>query len=160
LDAFILDKASNERVAFAIPNITNDELARMNDEMLTDSQLLQFLDNLEMSADAKALVAELRAATLKIGETAVRIGRRILEIALVIFNAYPRTAFGAIVGFILGILIGSIPVLGALLAPIATPLLVALGVAHGYSEDLRDIAVDRKIREALNVYDPLVTAKD
>jgi len=160
MDAFILDKTSNERVAFAIPDITNDELSRMNDEMLTDSQLLQFLDNLEMSADAKALVAELRATTLKIGETAVRVGRRILEIALVIFNAYPRTAFGAVVGFILGILIGSIPVLGALLGPIATPLLVALGVAHGYSEDLKDIAVDRKIREALNVYDPLVTAKD
>ena len=149
------DSESGEIVAVEITDLGEDQLSRLTNESLTDEQLDQLLDNIELSADAKALLSDLKAATIKVGQQIVRVGKRIIEIVLAIVKQNPNLAFGAILGMLLGLLVSTIPILGALLGALVTPIAIAFGLLHGYVEDLKDKAVDRKIREAIGMFEAL-----
>ena len=149
------DSESGEIVAVEIADLSEDHLSRLTNESVTDEQLDQLLDNMELSADAKALLSDVKAATIKVGQQIVRVGKRIIEIVLAIVKQYPNVAFGAVLGMLVGLLISAIPILGALLGALVVPIAIAFGLIHGYVEDLRNKAVDRKIREAVGMFEAL-----
>ena len=151
---------SRTTVSLDVPELSEGEMQQLRKETLTDDQLNRLLDNIELSADAKAMLAELKQATIKVGEIVVRIGKRIIEIVLAIFKQYPHASFGALLGMLVGLLVSAIPILGALLGPLVMPITIAFGLVHGYREDMRDLAVDRKIREAISMFEPLQGAVD
>lgn len=96
--------------------------------------LVDRIERMDISADAKALLRDLARITVRVGEVVVAIGRKVVDFAFELMKAFPNTVFGVIVGIIVAALVGSVPVLGAFLAPLA----VAFGLAKGAIEDVNN----------------------
>jgi hypothetical protein len=103
----------------------------------TDKQIEVFIDRLNVSADAKAQLAAFARVTLKVGKEVVRIGRKILDVLFAFLRSFPAMGFATIFSLIVGALISAIPLIGAVLGPIALTLGPALGLIFGASIDLR-----------------------
>ena len=129
-----------------------DELTR---ERISDPKLDRYIDNLDLSADAKALIHDVKKATIRVGQKIIKVGKRAIEMVLAIMRQFPNVTMGLILGLLIGALISAIPLLGVLLGPFMTPILAAFGLALGFAEDLKDTALDRKIKEAVAMYKPL-----
>lgn len=113
----------------------------------TTRDLLDAIDRLPISADAKALLGSLSGTTLRIGDAVVRIGQRILAFLMEAVQRFPNTAFGVLTGFVVSSLITSIPILGPVLGPLLTPLLLAFGLANGAIADIKDGALRTRVRK-------------
>jgi hypothetical protein len=110
-------------------------------EMLAPRQsphtLQQRLDNLPYNRDTKALLGELGRLSLTIGGVVLQVGRKLLEMVFALVQRFPNTAFYTLIGFALGSIISSIPILGWLLGWLVLPLLTALGLAMGVWNDFQ-----------------------
>lgn len=98
---------------------------------------------MDASADAKALLRDLARITVRVGEVVVAIGRKVVDFAFELMKAFPNTVFGVIIGLIVAALVGSVPVLGALLAPLA----VAFGLAKGALEDVKNSGLRGRVAD-------------
>ena len=112
----------------------------------TRQELMNRLDRLAMSADAKAVLARLAEVTVTISGTLVRAGRRILAFVLDAVQRFPSTAFGLIAALVVSSLITSVPFLGAVLGPLLSPLLLAFGIGMGALTDLKESALRARVR--------------
>ena len=117
----------------------------------TVRELTRRLDDLPISADAKAILADLARITVRVGSQIVAIGRRIIGFALSVVATFPSMSFGVIVALMLSALVAAIPLLGTVLGPILTPLLVAFGLTQGALNDARrpdfQVRVDRIVAD-------------
>ncbi len=109
-------------------------------------ELTARIERLAVSADAKALLAQLLATTAQIGGRIVEVGRQIVHFAFETLKRFPNAAFGVIVGVAMSMLVGSVPVLGLILGPLLGPLLVAFGLGMGAIADMRDGAIGARVR--------------
>ena len=100
--------------------------------------LIDQIERLSISADAKVLLTRLARVTVKVGNAVVEVGRRILAFVFEAVRAFPHIALGVTVGFVMWWLIASVAVLGAVLGPILGPLLVAFGLGAGAMMDVSD----------------------
>ena len=107
----------------------------------TDSQILKRIESLELSADAKALLADLLKLTTRVGDHLLRIGRKVLDFVLLLMRQFPLLSFAALVAIVVAALLSAVPLLGGLLAPVLTPLALVLVVHPG--------------KNATNFYSPL-----
>lgn len=102
-----------------------------------------YLDNSDLSADLKALLYDVAKVTIKIGETVIALGRRIIEIASALVAKFPNLTLGTLVGLAIGAVItsvlGGLPVIGGLV-PLLSKLAVLLGIGKGFLDDLRENA--------------------
>jgi hypothetical protein len=151
----IKDSSTDEEITVNLSDAQYHDLDALSRDTLSDSKLDANIDNLEISADMKALLSDIKAVTIAVGEKLINIGRRIIEFAMAIVKKFPNTTFGLILGLLLGMLISTIPVIGFLFGSIVTPLMAALGFLRGIPEDLKDMALDRKIAEATAMFEPL-----
>lgn len=151
----VKDPITDEHITVDLSNTQYDDLETLTQDRLSDSRLDAYIDNLSISADAKALLADIKEVTIAVGEKLINIGRRIIEFAMAIVKKFPNTTFGLILGLLFGALISTIPVIGFLFGSIITPLMAALGFLRGIPEDLKDMALDRKIAEATAMFEPL-----
>lgn len=110
-------------------------------ELPSRRALLDRIDQLSISADAKLLLADLLTATIDIGGRLIEAGRRILAFILEMARQFPGTVFGVA----LSMLIASIPLLGGLLGPLLAPLLIAFGLGSGALSDLKDGALRQRV---------------
>ena len=101
------------------------------------------IDRMDISADAKALLRDLARITIRVGEVVIAIGRKALDFALELTKVFPNMVFGVIVGLIVGALVGSVPIIGPLLAPLA----VAFGLAKGALEDVQDTGLRGRVAD-------------
>ena len=115
----------------------------------------RWIDNLEVSADAKAIISSVMDATLKIGEFVVRIGKKIVEILFETMRRYPNTMCGIALSAILALAASTIPVLGTILAPLGAAIMLVFGVADGFMDDVNNHAVLRTVRQEIRILDPL-----
>ncbi|MVO18020.1 hypothetical protein [Parasedimentitalea huanghaiensis] len=105
-------------------------------------KIKEMLDRTELSADTKALLYDVAKVTVKIGETVVAVGRRIIDIAYKLVTKFPNTTFAAIVAVVLTTLCtGTIGALIPALAVALNKLIFLLGIAAGAIEDLRQNAM-------------------
>lgn len=95
------------------------------------------VNNLPISADAKALVMKIAQVSVRVGERMIRIGRLILGFVLDLANRYPNTAFALILTIVVTTLIGFIPWVGPFLAGFFGPLLGVLTLIVGGISDMR-----------------------
>ena len=86
--------------------------------------------------------------TIKVGEMIVNIGRKIIEVVIYIVQQFPNMVMGTIIGFILGTLISSIPILGWIFGPIVIPALTFIGATYGLSFDM----TDKNTKNTINKY--------
>lgn len=94
-------------------------------------QILRRIDSLSLSADAKALLADLLMFGAEVGNAVLRVGRDVFDFALSLIQPFPKFGFAVVLASVLAALLSMVSVLGGLLSPILTPLSLALGVSWG-----------------------------
>ncbi len=155
MEAVAEDVETGEKITVKISDDDYQELKSLAQDKVSDSKLQFYIDNLEMSADAKALIASILKTAIKVGDLVVRVGKRIVELAVMMTAKFPHATFGLILGLLIGVLITAIPIFGPILGSLVVPLAAAFGLARGYSEDLQDLSLKRKIAEASAMFNPL-----
>lgn len=112
--------------------------------------LVRSVEQLDISADAKSILINMADITARAGETVIAIGRQILGFIFDLFRQFPNSSFGLIAGFVVGTLIAAIPFVGAALAAVFTPLLMALGLAKGAVADLGSAEIRSRMTDFEN----------
>lgn len=130
-------------------------IARMTSFGLSEEDIRRRIDRLDVSADVKSFLFALTRASISVGRSVVRIGRKVIDFVCGLLKEFPKMTFFAILGAVAGMLVASIPILGFVLGPILTPISIAVGAAFGVLEDLRDHALKRKIAEFHAQFAPL-----
>ena len=128
---------TGEIFSIDIPSLQTHDLDRMAKEYTTDVKIKSYIEKLPVSAEIKALLFKLSKFTIKVGETLIKFGKKILEIAMMLAAKYQHATLGLILGALLTFLIGAIPVLGPPLASFLGSLLMLFGLAKGLWEDLK-----------------------
>ena len=118
-------------------------------------ELNRMIDNLEISADAKALIKSIMNTVIKVGDVVLRIGKRIIEIVSDIVKRFPNATFGLVLGVILSVLIASIPLIGAILGPVLAPILIAFGLGAGFMKDMKESPIVQAVKDATASFEPL-----
>lgn len=135
--------------------ITPGFLESMVSFELTEEDVRKRIERLEVSADVKSLLFAMTKASVTIGRQVVRVGRKIIDYICGLLKEYPKMTFFALLGAVAGLLVATIPLIGFILAPLLTPIAIAVGAAFGALEDLRDQALKRKIAEFQAKFAPL-----
>ena len=78
----------------------------------------------------------------------IRVGKRIIEIVIMIASKFPNASFGLILGLLVGVLVSAIPLIGGLLGAFVLPIAAAIGLATGYMNDIQDQSLVSKFAEA------------
>lgn len=138
-----------------IPDLSSEELQQLTSLGLSSKDLKAKIDNLSISADAKVLLFQIATKVIRVGESVINIGQKVLESVLEIIRTYPNTSFGIVFGAVAGTLVSSIPVIGWVLGPLVAPILMLLGISAGAYLDFKNKAVETRIKSSLTLYDPL-----
>lgn len=148
---------TGERFSVDVPNLTEEKLAGLTREYATTQKLKSHLDKLPVSAEVKAVLHRLSQFAIKVGETIVAIGRRVLEIGLLIARKFPNATIGLIVGAILTLLLAMVPFVGPALSSIIGTLATIYTTGSGFLEDLKanDPRIVDEIKGASEVFRPL-----
>ncbi|MBR7799007.1 hypothetical protein [Undibacterium fentianense] len=134
---------SPEFYEFVRHTVTNDDEVRAN------------INNMEISADAKAMLYAFSKTTLKIGHAIVKIGRKILDFIFVLMRAFPNISFAIILALVLSALVASIPLLGAIFGTMAAKLLLLVGVIKGAEQDFLSGDMENRIHSLVDHFAPL-----
>jgi len=150
----LFDFETDKLVGSEADEIPPTFISECNKENISDEQLHRQLNNLQLSADQKALIAKIADFTVSIGKTVIKVGRRILELALLFFKKFPSTSFGLVIGLVIsyfipsGVLNGfAIPFVSSILALIKK-LVVLFALGLGFKEDMRNTALSNNIAKA------------
>jgi hypothetical protein len=120
-------------------------------EQWTDRQIESLIDRLDISADAKANLASFAKVTVKVGREVVRIGRKLLDVLFSFLRSFPGIGFGVIFAVVITTLLSAIPLIGAVIGPIASTLIIAFG---GYV-DLKNPAFSERLDAFVEELRPL-----
>lgn len=146
---------TGETMTVELGNLDAFDIEAMQSFSSNKKHIVSFLDNLAVSADTKAMLHSLLSKVIKVGQVVVRIGQRVLEIIMNIVRAFPNATFGLVFGAVAGVLIGTVPLLGAVLGPVVTPILAAFALLSGMQRDFENAALSKRIKEGLDVFEPL-----
>ncbi|MBC2834087.1 hypothetical protein [Paragemmobacter straminiformis] len=126
-------------------NSENAEILKELNLSLPLRKLTAHIDQLDVSADFKALLRDLANVTWTVGSTVVAIGRKILSVAIEIVTTFPGILFGVAVASIVTLIVGTIPLVGPLLAAFVGPIMLATGLTMGALSDFRSSAWSTKV---------------
>lgn len=140
------------------PDLNESTLEELTSFELSEQEIHKRIDNLDINADCKQKLHAATRITIKAGRTVIWIGHKILDQVMFLLRTFPTTSFGLIFGAVVGYLISTIPVIGFVLGPLVTVILMALLGGHGVIQDIKDILLRRSVNEARGVFNPLQTA--
>lgn len=146
---------SGKAAVFDAPELTKDDIRNLLEFDFSDEELKRRLNNLNLSADAKSALFTIARSTVRVGNSIIQLGKKVLELILRLFDEYPQATMGMVFGGVLGALIASIPLIGFILGPVATPIFVALGLVVGVYQDLMDKRLERRIAAVVARFEPL-----
>lgn len=115
-----------------------ETLEDINSEHISLRRIKSYIRNLEVPAEVKVILTDLLKATVNVGGRLFRIGRKVIEIAIILATKFPAVTFALILTIFINILIAAIPVLGPALSPILGPLVTATGLAVVGYKDITD----------------------
>ncbi len=145
----LLHPKTNEVIKIETEDLSLEQIETLYKPSAPKSKILNAIDNLNLPAEAKAMLSTIADISIKVGQFALGIGQKILELIILFVKKYPNTAAGLVVGALIGLLIGSIPVIGWLLGWLIIPLTTAMGLAIGFWMDMEDKALKDKIGSAV-----------
>jgi len=145
----LLHPKTNEVIKIETEDLSLEQIETLYKPSAPKSKILNAIDNLNLSAEVKAMLSTIADISIKVGQIALGIGQKILELIILFVKKYPNTAAGLVIGALIGLLISSIPVIGWLLGWLMVPLTTALGLAIGFWQDLSDKALKEKIDSAV-----------
>lgn len=133
-------------------NVSGELAAVIQDinQSLPERKLISLIERTNLSADMKALLADLAKITIKVGTKLLAIGRKILSFVLDLVRAFPTVTLGVLAALVITALIGAIPLLGGLLASVLGSLLLALGVGVGALNDFLSPSLSERIDRLVN----------
>ena len=155
MKAFTEDFNTGKTIEVEISDENFEALQTLAQDRVSDSKLQSYIDNLDLPADAKALIASILKTAVRVGEMVIRIGKKIVEIVIMIASKFPNATFGLVLGLIVGALVTSIPLIGGLLGAFVLPIAAAFGLVTGYMDDLSDQRLANKVAEALAMFQSL-----
>lgn len=126
---------------------TTDLISFVNATERSDAQILRKIESLSLSADAKALLADLLKLGTEVGSVVLRIGRKVLDFVLSLIQQFPKLSFAVVLTAVLAALLSMVPVLGGLLSPVLTPLALALGVSWGALQEYETGDLADRVKE-------------
>ncbi len=128
--------------------MTSPELvAFINATERSDAQILRRIESLSVSADAKALLADLLKLATRVGQVVLRVGRKIIDFVLSLVRAFPHMGFAALVAVVVTALISMVPFIGLALASVLGPLALALGIVVGGAVDFQSADLESRVRD-------------
>lgn len=113
----------------------------------SDAQILRQIESLSVSADAKALLADLLKLATRVGQSVLRVGRKIIDFVLSMVRAFPHMGFAAIVAVVVTALIAMVPFIGLALASVLGPLALALGIVVGGAVEFQSPDFEARVRD-------------
>lgn len=120
--------------------LQDKDLVSINDGSITPDQFQKWLGQQDLSADTKVWISKIAQTTITVGTQIIKIGLKVVTTCLNAIKAYPNTAFGIVVSAVLSFLVGSIPLIGAIIGPFMAPLFLAFGVGMGAIADFQSSA--------------------
>ena len=130
----VVNPETGERFAIEMSLEELEQFVRDARPRLSKKQVERRVDNLAISASAKLLLARFMSATIKIGNTVLNIGRRILEIVFALVKRYPNFTFALVTRLVGALLLGVVP----WLAPVLVPLMTAMDIGFALVKDSLD----------------------
>ncbi|WP_412555278.1 hypothetical protein [Shimia sp. MIT1388] len=143
---------TGDQMVLELSDEQTEEVFKLASLEFTSSELKQKIDNLDVSADVKALLYKFTTKAVRVGEKVIKIGQKILETIIRVISEYPNTTFGFIFGAIAGTLVGSVPLVGWVLGPLVTPIFMALGLVLGAKQDFLDKALESRVKASVEPF--------
>lgn len=143
---------TKEVIDIEVDSMNIEELQELYKTSAPEKTLLSAIQNLDLPAEAKALLLKIKDFTIQVGGVALEIGKKILELIIYFIKKYPSTTVGLIVGSVLGMLLSSIPVIGWALGWLLMPLCTALGLALGFWKDIKDVDMKSAMNDVIGEY--------
>lgn len=155
--AEIVHPETGERCTIDIPSLRPTDLDQMAKEHATDEEIKSYIEKLAVSAEIKAVLFKLTKFTIKVGQTLIKLGKKVLEIVAMLASKYKSAALGIIIGALMTLLISTIPLLGPALSSFLGPLLILFGLSKGLWEDVKRDSpqLAASIAEAGVIFQPL-----
>lgn len=125
-------------------------IAEFKEEVLSDDILNETINNLDIPAELKVILSEIRNFTMTVGGVAVKLGRRIIEILLYMIKENPKTAMGLLIGSLIGFIFSSIPAIGWALGWLIQPICMILGLSIGFIQDIKDEELKQQVKSTVS----------
>ena len=142
-EIFIRDPITGETVR---RKVTEAQAMEMNRECLDSEWLEDWILNLDLGTygdKIRPVLLKLLRVTQVVGNVILNIGRVILGWVLKLLDfarkTFPNTVTGLVVGFVVGLALSTIPVVGWLLSGIIVPLTTATGGLLGLVADTKKL---------------------
>ena len=113
----------------------------------SDAQILRQIESLSVSADAKALLADLLKLATGVGQSVLRLGRKIIDFVLSLVRAFPHMGLAAVVAVVVSALIAMVPFIGLALASVFGPLALVLGIVLGGAAEFQSPDFESRVRD-------------
>lgn len=153
----VVHPETGERYSIDMPSLQPADLDQMIKEHATDEQIKSYIEKLPISAEIKAALFKLTKFTIKVGQTLVKFGKKVLEIVVMLASKYKNATTGLILGALLTFLISAIPLLGPPLSGFLATFLMLFGLAKGFWQDMKKDSpqLAASIAEAGAIFQPL-----
>ena len=135
------------------------DFTELEKEYLSSAQIIRFIESLDVSSEAKLIMAKVADITFVCGETMLKFGKKIFEIVIMLSQKFPNMFIGMIISALLVLVIAQLPFVGTILSQLFGSLIMALGLSAGAIQDFKDNVFARKIGEATAMFAPLKEAK-
>lgn len=110
-------------------------LWQVDADSMSSSELYAWLVDSGLPHEVTIRLHELASYTKKSGNKVLAVGKIILIKIIEFIKAHPNLAMGVALGAAVGLLVNSVPVLGSILAPLATALGITIGAIAGHRLD-------------------------
>ena len=127
---------TGEAISLDVPLLNEQDLNLLAEEQAPRDRVLRMLENLDLNAETKLFLSKLLDYSITVGGVLVRLGKKILEIALFVASRLPLLTFWTVLAAVFAFLISQIPVLGAVLGAFLSPVLIFAGLVKGFYEEL------------------------
>ena len=128
---------TGETIVLDLPNLSDDQIRDMAKEHSTDQQLQSKLDNLSLSAEGKAFLAKFLKFTLKVGGVAIKLGKKLIEIAIFVATKLKHLTFWMVLGAVVAFMVSMIPLIGPILIGFLGPIIMLGGLVKGFYEQIK-----------------------
>jgi hypothetical protein len=110
-------------------------LWQVDADSMSSSELYAWLVDSGLPNEVTIRLHELASYTKKSGNKVLAVGKIILIKIIEFIKTHPNLAMGVALGAAVGLLVNSVPVLGSVLAPLATVLGITIGAIAGHRLD-------------------------
>ena len=116
MQAEVIHPETGEKYTLEMPNLRASDLDAMKQEYTTNEKLKSYIEQLSVSAETKLLLMKIAEFSISVGNTVIKMGKKILEMVIMLASKYKHAAFGMLLGALLASLIAAVPFLGPPLA--------------------------------------------